>query len=206
MNRQICKALDMGEVGMADYYKSKEFQEHRNRVNYMLEKYPSVESPKGWIRKGEFSVGGFEHFGFSESSDILFVASSQGRGLIDMDKNERIARDYSKDYPIDETFLVSEGFDILEGQTVKLSSKYGGSLLPVCNSAHETLVRVSPLYPCEDIIFQPPWENCFSEGHNKNCVRIYRGFLCCFGFSFSGKYFVIADDGGIMYWKSTHAE
>ena len=185
-----------------NYYENAAFQQHRTKINNILEQIPFFENPEGWICKGTCAVGGFEYFGFCESSDILFIASVSGRGLIDMSKNEKIARDYSTDYFLDETLLVSEGFDILEGETIRLACKYGGSLLPVRNRAGESLVRVSPLYPCEDIIFQPPHEDCFIEKFNKNCVRVYRGFVDCYGFSFSGKYFVIAHDGGVTYWES----
>ncbi len=185
-----------------DYFKSEAFQAHRKSICDSLERLPSAESPRGWRLKGKFSVGGFEYFGFAESSDLLFVASSSGRGLINMSNNEKIARDHSFDYMLDETLLISEGFDELDGKTIKLAGKYGGSVLPTRNKSGEALIRVSPLYPCEDIIFEPPFENCFSEGINNNCVRIYRGFLYCYGFSFSGRYFVIADDGGITYWES----
>ena len=190
-----------------DYFASKEFHNHRSNINAILEKIPAAESPKGWTRKGYFSIGGFLYFGFAESSDIMLVISANGRGLFDLSKNEKIARDHSSDFPLDETLLISKGFDILEGETIKLAGKFGGSILPVSNKSLETLVRVSPLYPCEDIIFQPPYENCFADGRFKNissdnCVRLYRGFLYCYGFSFSGKYFVIADEGGITYWEA----
>jgi len=192
-----------------DYYKSANFQNHREKINNILEQIPSAPSPKGWKRKCEFAIGGLEYFGFSESSDILVILSTQGRGLIDMAKGEKMSRDMSMDYFLDERLLVTRGFDILEGDEIKLASKYGGSILPVCNKSNEKLVRVSPLYPCEDIIFQPPFEDCFADGRYKNissanCVRIYRGFLYCYGFSFSGKYFVIADDGGIIVWESEY--
>jgi hypothetical protein len=185
-----------------DYFKTKDFQEYRKKVCDLLEGLPSAESPTGWIRKGSFSVGGFEYFGFTESSDLLVVISSQGRSIIDMSTNEKVARDHSTEFPLDEVLLTSEGFDILEGKTIKLAGKYGGSILPTINRAGESLVRASPLYPCEDILFQPPFENCFNQRFNKNCVRIYRGFLYCYGFSFSGKYFVASDDGGITYWEA----
>ena len=192
-----------------DYFSSKEFQQHREKINAILGKIPPAESPKGWAHRGTFAIGGLEYFGFAETSDILVVISTQGRGLIDMAKGEKIARDKSTDFDLDRTLLISKGFDILEGETIKLASKYGGSLLPVSNKSQETLVRVSPLYPCEDIIFQPPYENCFADGHFKNicsdnCVRVYRGFLYCYGFSFSGRYFVIADECGVTYWEADH--
>ena len=193
------------------YWTGQDFQQHREKINSILEKIPSAQSPKGWKRKSTFAIGGLEYFGFAETSDILVVLSTQGRGLIDMAKDEKIARDNITDYPLDRMLLTGEGFDILEGKIIKLASKYGGSLLPVSNQSLETLVRVSPLYPCEDIIFQPPYENCFADGrskntHSDNCVRVYRGFLYCYGFSFSGKYFVIADEGGVTYWEADHSK
>ena len=184
-----------------DYFQSTEFQQHRESIGNLLDEIPTAEAPKGWVYKGCFAIGGFEYFGFSEDSSILFIASSQGRGLIDMQKSEKIARDHSEDFEIDETFLTCNGFDVLQNKKIKLAGKYGGSMLPVSNIHNENLRKVSPLYPCEDIIFQPPFEDCFSKRHNKNCVRIYRGFLYCYGFSFCGNYFVIADDGGINYWE-----
>ncbi|MCL1792279.1 MAG: hypothetical protein FWG34_00260 [Oscillospiraceae bacterium] len=58
-----------------------------------MEQIPFAENPDGWICKGTCAVGGFEYFGFSESSDILFTVSVSGRGLIDMSKNGKIAHD-----------------------------------------------------------------------------------------------------------------
>jgi len=184
----------------SDYFQSREFQKHRNNICDLLNEIPAAETPNGWVHKGVFAVGGFEYFGFTKTSSMMLVISSQGRGLYDLEKNDLIARDDST-FEIDETFLICDGFDVLQGEKFLLAGKYDGSMLPVSNSRHENLRKVSPLYPCEDLIFQPPFEDCLLKGHNKNCVRIYRGFLYCYGFSFCGNYFVIADDGGITYWE-----
>lgn len=184
-----------------DYFKSREFEKHRKNTYSILEQIPIAKSPVGWTFRGNFSISGFEYFGFDESSDLLLVVSSGGRGIIDLAKAEKISRDYSDDFDLDETLLICKGFDVLEDKSIKLAGKYGGSILPISNKFGDSLQRVSPLYPCEDIIYQPAFEDCLIEGHNKNCVRIYRGFLYCYGFSFSGNYFVIADDGGILFWE-----
>lgn len=184
-----------------DYFKSEAFEKHRNKITNILEKIPSVKSPAGWTYKGSFNVGGLEYFGFDESSDLCLVVSSNGRGIIDLAKTEKIARDYSEDFHLDETLLICEGFDVLKDKTIKLAGKYGGSLLPIGSKYGDRLRRVSPLFPCEDIIYQPAFEDCFVEGHNENCVHIYRGFLYGYGFSYSGNYFVIADDSGILFWE-----
>lgn len=184
-----------------DYFQSKEFEYHREKIYDILKQIPSATNPIGWTNKGSFNVGGFEYFGFDESSDLLLVISSDGRGIIDLAKSEMVARDFTEDFILDETLLICEGFDILQDKTIKLAGKYGGSVLPIRSKSGESLRRVSPLFPCEDIIYQPAFEDCFVEGHNKNCVRIYRGFLYCYGFSYSGNYFAIADDSGISFWE-----
>ncbi len=187
-----------------DYFKSEAFEKHRKNIYNKLEQIPYAESPDGWTFKGNFSIGGLEYFGFDESSDLLLVVSSNGRGIIDLAKAEKITRDYTDNFELDETLLICEGFDVLKDKSIKLAGKYGGSILPISNSFGDCLQKVSPLYPCEDVIYQPAFENCLIEGHNKNCVRIYRGFLYCFGFSFSGNYFVIADDIGILFWERNY--
>lgn len=188
-----------------DYFKSQAFKTHREKICNTLEQIPSAISPVGWTYKGSFNVGGFEYFGFDESSDLLLVVSSNGRGIIDLAKAEKVARDYTDDFDLDESLLTCSGFDILKDKVIKLAGKYGGSILPVSSKLGDSLRRVSPLFPCEDVIYQPAFEDCFVEGHNRNCVRIYRGFLYCFGFSYSGNYFVIADDNGISFWERNNS-
>lgn len=42
----------------------------------------------------------------------------------------------------------------------------------------EKISNLLELIPtCEDIIFQPNFQHCLIEGHNENCLRIYR-FFC----------------------------
>lgn len=53
-----------------DYFKSKAFEEHRKNTYNILEQIPSAKSPVGWTFKGNFSIGGFEYFGFDESVDL----------------------------------------------------------------------------------------------------------------------------------------
>ena len=195
-----------------DYFQSAGFQKHRENVLSVLGEIHVAKAPKGWAHKGYFSVGGLEYFGFSETSSVLFIASAQGRGLVDMASGKKIARDSSMDYEINEVNLTCDGFDVLQGEKIKLAGKYGGSMLPVSNAHGERIVMVSPLYPCVDLIFQPPFEDCFVRPGcfpnitNENCVRIYRGFLYCYGFSFCGNYFVVADDGGFEYWEREAAK
>ena len=99
-----------------DYFTSKAFHKHRDSVLRTLEKIPSAESPKNWEYRGSFAIGGLEYLGFSEFSELLFVASSQGRGLFDLSKNERIARDDSTEFEIDEVMSVCSGFEALQGK------------------------------------------------------------------------------------------
>ncbi|OXS72657.1 hypothetical protein B1B04_15275 [Lysinibacillus sp. KCTC 33748] len=125
-----------------DYFNSKAFEEHRKNTYSILEQIPSAKSPVGWTFKGHFSIGGFEYFGFDESSDLLLVVSSNGRGIIDLARAEKISRDYTGDFVLDETLLICEGFDVLKDKSIKLASKYGGSILPVSNKFEDCLQRI----------------------------------------------------------------
>ena len=130
-----------------NYFESKEFENHRDKIYDILKQIPSATNPVGWTNKGSFNVGGFEYFGFDESSDLLLVVSSDGRGIIDLEKAEIVARDFTKDFKLDETLLFSEGFDLLKDKTIKLAGKYGGSVLPIRSKSGLEFKESIPSFP-----------------------------------------------------------
>jgi len=179
---------------MSDYFKSADFQRHREKINKILSGLSFQESPRGWQKKFDAAIGGMTYIGFSESHDCLLTVSSSGRGLWDLSTGKKIARDYEKDGAwLDERKLTCMGIGLIEDETVRVAGLCGGGLLTSTDKG-ESLELVSPLYPCHDVVFQSNYQSCFSEGKNHDCVIIFRGFVKMYGFSYPGDYFVIADE------------
>ncbi|MBP2832616.1 hypothetical protein J8281_10510 [Aquimarina sp. U1-2] len=65
-----------------------------------------------WFKKEKFAIGGLREMGFKPNTDILMLLSSQGRGIFDCIKAEKIERD-SYDYYMeewDEKTRIVQGF------------------------------------------------------------------------------------------------
>ncbi len=73
-----------------------------------------------WTKKEIFAIGGLREIGFKPKSDLLMVLSSQGRGIFDCEKAEKIDRDYF-DYYMEEWDSENgkvEGFGVLDSETI----------------------------------------------------------------------------------------
>lgn len=187
---------------MNNYFESKDFHHHREHINGILSKLPFQESPNGWHKKFDAAVGGLIYLGFSENCDCLLTVSSSGRGLWDLSTGERIARIHEPEGTgLNERKLLCQGIDLIEDENVRVAGVGGGGLITGTHKG-ERLTLTSPLYPCYDVVFQPNYRSCFAEGKNQDCVIVFRGFVKIYGFSYSGDYFVIADED-IQVWERT---
>jgi len=74
-----------------------------------------------WHKTGNWAIGGLQEIGFNSNSDLLMVLSSQGRGIFDCVKNEKIGRDYFDYYMEnwDSDLGIVEGFGILKDEKIK---------------------------------------------------------------------------------------
>lgn len=182
------------------YYTSDSFHKHRQNILHTISGLPYQSSPKGWSKASSFAVGGLEYIGCSNDSKYLLIVSSSGRGILDFESNEIVARDYdnSNDW-LDERNLVCEGFGFLENQRISITG-IGGGGLPKSTGTGESLYLAAPLYPCYDVIYQPDFQNCLSSGRNQDCAIIYRGFVNYYGFSADGNTMLVADED-IHVWR-----
>lgn len=86
-----------------------------------------------WTHKGTFAIGGLENVGYASEQDLVIVLSSQGEGIFDCLKGERVARkhndaDWWKDF--NQTSNSIKGFDCLENIEIQTSGLYGEDHLP----------------------------------------------------------------------------
>lgn len=74
-----------------------------------------------WQKRNIWAIGGLREIGFKSNSDLLIVLSSQGRGIFDCEKDEKVERD-NFDYYMekwDSDLGIVEGFGILENEKIK---------------------------------------------------------------------------------------
>ena len=85
----------------------------------------------------------------------MHIDSTTGRTLIDLSSRQIIAQDEPTNDEQNAQQLMTTGFDVLEGQPIKLACKYGESLLPITNPQGDRLLCGAPYY---DLVFQPAGE------------------------------------------------
>lgn len=175
--------------------------ENRKRLRKILERAKIQNCPDGWEYQ-KFAVGGLTEVGFSEQNeDLLLVISSNGRGLFDCPRLEKVDRDRSDDFEIDYSNLTCQGIGELENEKIRIAGLHGGGL-PVTNSQGDSLEIMALDWPKTDIIFQPKWSSIYMEKDSVKCFRIYSpDTLKVYGFSQNGKYFVIGTSSDLLIFK-----
>lgn len=184
---------------MFNWFKSK--QGNRERVAYRLRQIETVSAPAGWERRTEIAVGGLSEVGFSKATNHLLVVSSNGRGVIDCQTGERVARDY-EEYGswYDSLNMTCLGIGPLDGELISIAGLCGGGL-PVCNRYGESLEVAAPEWPDEDVYFCPPNKSAFINGHQAGCCRIFRDQILSMGFSWNGAFIAVATSSDVTVWQ-----
>lgn len=175
--------------------------ENRLRVLDLLKEIKTSDSPTGWKKHVEIAVGGLTEVGFSKTTNDLLVISSSGRGLIDYTTGEKIARDYEEygDW-YDPVNLNCHGIGRVEDEIIHISGLCGGGL-PFVNRYGESLERVAPEWPVEDIIFCPSGKTALIPSFQEGCVRFISDYIRAVGFSWCGEFLVCATSRDVTIWK-----
>ncbi len=163
-----------------------------------------VSQPKSWKLLGQFALAGTQAVGFANNSDYLLVVSSNGRGLFDCQKGEKIARDYEDidDY-YDHIALEAKGIGHLENEVIKMSGRHGGGLP---NYTHDGWS-----IKCFEVKFGV--KTLTLSSHNSwgaygvlydkphDFEKIYEDFdVVAWGFSPTGKTLIIADSSDLRIY------
>ena len=158
-----------------------------------------------WIFKNKWAIGGLLEIGYFKDSDYLMILSSQGRGIFDCLTGEKIDRDntnYYYDSWNPDTGIVA-GFGILEGKNV------------ICGGFEHDNVLAQKTSDNWGIMIEkekrPDWQNKIVDtdvlylfnSDIKEKIEIDStpyGFDRGFGFSDSGKSFVLASSSDLLIW------
>ena len=175
---------------------------NNNALAKQIEDIPEAKAPLGWELCSVVAVGGLTEVGFSKRhSNILLAISSAGRGLIDCNTGEKIARDY-QEYGewYNSINLTSMGIEVISDESIAISGLCGGGL-PAANHHGETLTIASPKWPLEYLIWAPVGKDPLIDRFKDGCLRIMSDFFICAGFSWNGEFIVAATSSDITIWK-----
>ena len=180
-------------------------QTNRELVIAKMKKIRQTSSPVGWEKMAGLAVGGLTEVGFSKQTNLLLVISSSGRSVVDCNTGDKIARDYEEygDW-YDSINMTCLGIGPLSDEEVTISGLCGGGL-PLVNYRGETIERIAPEWPVEELIFCPPGKSAFWEEHQQDCCRFYSSYLIACGFSWDGQFMICATSSDIDIWKRTNA-
>lgn len=90
------------------------------------------ELPRSWRHVGTIYAGGLTELGFAKGERYLLLLSHTGRGLIDTETGERVARDYQEPSStrnwVNESTHTIEAIGPLGGVAIPCVGIWGGSL------------------------------------------------------------------------------
>ncbi|MBD1857982.1 hypothetical protein H6F69_20485 [Leptolyngbya sp. FACHB-1624] len=163
--------------------------DHLEPLKKRLRSLEIDQVPDPWKRLAAFSIGGLRSVGYDRESDNLLVVSSQGRGVIDCLKGQKIARD-DEEYYENETYLEAQGIGILSDRIIRMAGLFGGGLPTITEDGWQ-LECVTLSFPEQMVILLPP--NSYLYSKPNRMTKIYEDAdIRAYGFSYSGKSFVIA--------------
>lgn len=175
---------------------------NRLRIRKMVNATIHKSTPDGWTMR-TFAIGGLYSVGFSKKHpNLLLVVSSQGRGIIDCSELEVIERDsdVSGDW-INTIELWANGIGIISEEKILVGGIHGGGL-PISNENGDAIEYVATEWPIADLIFQPDFKSIYKKGEEKYCFNVFHDYeLIAYGFSYNGRYFVIATSSEIHVFK-----
>ena len=187
---------------MKFFNKNKE-DENKKRLQNLVNQTKIVDEPNGW-KKSTFAIGGLTEIGFSKHNpNLLLVISSQGRGIIDCEKNELIERDNDTNWDwINSYEMTSQGIGVLSDEIICVSGLHGGGL-PLMNKNGDGLLYMATEWPTIDLIFEPNFKSIYKENEANECFRIFHDCeLRTYGFSYDGETFIIATSSEINIYRN----
>jgi hypothetical protein len=155
---------------------------------------PGTIPPDPWKKVATFAVGGLASVGFDESSDLLLVTSSAGRGVFDCVHGVRLARD-SGDFDFDIGNLTVAGIGPVAGKLIRVAGLDGGGLS--WGTTDGWGIERHPASWPEDVFFLSPPGHSMLWSPAGQPLRLTKlaGFISevrAFGFSPTGRTLVVA--------------
>lgn len=140
-----------------------------------------------WVSRHLVRVGGLIGIGFAADSDLLLVASHDGRGVIDCVTGELLARDDDPLFPFDEDTQMVYGVGPLADQEVRIAGPVYGGTLPTETQDGWSLLGGLTNSSDDAVVLLPPT----AQGGEPHTFTGFVPEVRVFGFSPTGRSFVI---------------
>lgn len=170
---------------------------YQEELNARLRELPLAAAPEPWRLVASVAIGGFEALGFSIDSNHLLVVSGSGRGVLDTESGEQLARDSASaagDWYNLEALTV-EGIGPVAGESISVAGIHGGGL-PLVTLDGWVADLLSPDWPSSFVTLSPPgsspWVQAQSQGVAKVAPTGGDDAVKCYGFSWSRRHLVVA--------------
>jgi hypothetical protein len=174
--------------------------EHLQSLFKVLLDLPVTIPSSPWRHVGCHAIGGLTDVGFVQSSDILLVVSSAGRGLFDCLTGERIARDASEDFEHDTSNLLVIGIGPVASQEIRTAGIHGGGLA-VTTSDGWSLDLLTLSWPSNSLFLTPPnhwlYDPAFKKIPGASMKITVEDEMRAFGFSPTGSCLIFATSSDI---------
>lgn len=167
--------------------------EHRNKNINIANQIPKG-IPLDW-ECHTLSVGGLMYVGFSDiHTEKLICISSQGQSVINCKTMQKTFCD--ENYDEDDLIAYAEE---LGDEIIRIAGDMGGGLR-IGSKEGNSLQKIAPYWPKEQIIFCPNYQSLYSEPDK--CLNVFEDYgIKAYGFSKCGKYFVIATSSDLVVYK-----
>lgn len=166
---------------------------NRERIFKIINKIPE-DVPFGW-ESITLAVGGLMYIGFSEiHTEQLVCISSQGQSLIDCKTGKK--RYVEELFDEDDLIAYTDG---IESEVVHIAGMCGGGLRTFSKYG-DSLEKIAPIWPTEQIIFMPNYYSWWD--YPKDCNIVFDGYETrAYGFNKSSDIFVIATSSELIIFK-----
>jgi len=174
---------------------------HLDPLRREIEQRQIAPAPSPWQLKARLSIAGLLEIGFDADSELLLVASSSGRSVIDCQSGEKVARDRTDNLGSDR-HLQTRGIGPLQDRVIRMAGINGGGL-PVATADGWMVEDITLAWPEQHLLLVEPGSWLHGARYHRPALFHKLGVeleVRAFGFSYTGLSLVIATAGEVLVY------
>jgi len=174
---------------------------HLDPLRREIEQRQVAPAPAPWQLKAQLTIAGLLEVGFDHDSELLLVASSSGRSVIDCQSGAKVARDRTDNLGSDR-YLQTRGIGPLHERVIHMAGINGGGL-PLATADGWMVEDITLAWPEQHLLLVEP--GSWLHGARYNRPALFHKLAVelevrAFGFSYTGLSLVIATAGDLLVY------